>query len=131
MKLFELINPSDPYTFEAPDLAVAGALVCILGEGMYGAEPLHEADGSVPMFPIDGHEEWFEALGASFEDTIRGRKAEIAEAMDSLLIGTFSDRAEFAVSGMSWHEWHDSRRSSINDIGKRAKHFAKAMREMS
>jgi hypothetical protein len=34
--LFELINPSDPYTFRAPSIEVAGAVACLLSSG-FGA----------------------------------------------------------------------------------------------
>lgn len=30
MNVYELINPSDPYTFEAPNIEIAGAAVVLL-----------------------------------------------------------------------------------------------------
>ena len=44
MKVFELINPSDPYTFEAPSIEVAG-VVAVLLSGGFGAVNVAENCG--------------------------------------------------------------------------------------
>lgn len=33
--IFELINPSDKCTFEAPNLKIAALVTCVLGNGQY------------------------------------------------------------------------------------------------
>lgn len=45
---YQLINPSDPYTFLAPDLETAALTVFCLGT-MYGAEPQGKGE-NVPVF---------------------------------------------------------------------------------
>ena len=47
--LFEIINPSDPYTLETDSYAAAVAAVCILGEGKYGLDPI---GCDVPKVPL-------------------------------------------------------------------------------
>lgn len=37
---YDLINPSDPYTFEADDLEIAAVAVVLLGDGQYLADPV-------------------------------------------------------------------------------------------
>lgn len=46
--LYELINPSDPYTFLAPNVEVAGVVVAMLGTG-YGAKPVEGDSESTPI----------------------------------------------------------------------------------
>ena len=45
MPIYELVNPSDPYTFEAPNIEVAGVCACLLSSG-FGARG---ADESTPI----------------------------------------------------------------------------------
>lgn len=144
--LFEIINPSDAYTIKAPDLEIA-AIVCVfLGNGNYAFKPLDtDAANEVPMFLFGGHDEWFtEKFGAKLEDVIDRvmvkRRAELADCFDSALIGSHADRNEFDLA--SQHHTagqrkafrdarHDNRRSSLNDIGKRAYEMAKRLRELA
>ena len=47
--IFELINPSDKCTFEAPNLKIAAIITCVLGNGQYSAKGMqHDLD--VPFF---------------------------------------------------------------------------------
>lgn len=115
---FNLINPSDPYTFEAPDLITAAVSVCLLGSGKYPADALgDDADkgNNVPAFLFGGHDEWFQArFGGTFEAVtermLKEQPAALVACLESVKLG----RAE---------------RSSLNDIGSRAREFASAIRE--
>ncbi|BBQ49868.1 hypothetical protein [Acinetobacter pittii] len=46
--IFELINPSDKCTFEAPNLKIAALVTCVLGNGQYCAKGI-ENDLDVPF----------------------------------------------------------------------------------
>ncbi|MBE2818207.1 hypothetical protein ILT27_17710, partial [Acinetobacter baumannii] len=46
--IFELINPSDKCTFEAPNLKIAALVTCVLGNGQYSAKGI-ENDLDVPF----------------------------------------------------------------------------------
>jgi hypothetical protein len=134
--LFDLINPSDHYTFKAESLECAALATTILGSGQYGAEQL-DGDAAVPIFMT---EQWFrENFGRSTQDSLdlyRGeRLQELIACFDSVLIG---NRDEYertlpliaADKRDEWTAyWHDQRRSSMNDIGRRAKRIAKALAE--
>jgi hypothetical protein len=111
---FEIINPSDPYHMEAPDLVVAAVAACFLGDGKYGLKGLDEADQDMPIFIFGGADEWFiKKFGMNYQDTaeklLEHRNEELAAAFDSVSL----QRAE---------------RSSLNDIGGRAKAIAQAVR---
>jgi len=113
--LFEIINPSDPYTMDAPDLEIAAIAVSVLGRGQYSLEGRGNAAGQdVPFFMFGGHDEWFtknfgRTFEASVEHVLNQRADELATALESVKL----ERGE---------------RSSMNDIGGRAKSAANSLR---
>lgn len=117
---FNLINPSDAYHFEADDLQIAAVMVCILGNGKYGAEALGEdaeKGSNTPIFLFGGHDEWFkESFGADFEavatNCLEQRADALARAFDSVTLT-------------------NPPRSSMNDIGGRARSFAEGVRRQA
>ena len=114
---FDLVNPSDPYTFEADDHEIAAVAVCLLGNGKYMADALGDdadKDNHVPAFLFGGHDEWFVSrFGASYESTaervLKTRCDALARALESVTLG----REE---------------RSSMNNIAGAAQRLAKAVR---
>lgn len=141
--LYEIVNPSDAYTIDCPDLEVAAVACCLLGGGQYAFEPI---DGNtlppVPIFLFGGSKEFFhEQFGADFESVMASvqasRALELALALDSTLIGSLSDRKAFLGIAprpddvryeTARHKWHDAKRSSMNDIGARAYKMAARLR---
>ncbi len=114
---FNLVNPSDPYTFEADDHEIAAVAGCLLGDGKYMADALGDdanKDNNVPAFLFGGHDEWFESrFGANYEATaervLKTRGDALARAWESMTLGRKG-------------------RSSLNDIGGKARELAKAVR---
>lgn len=138
---YELVNPSDCYTFLAPSLLIAAGAVCLLGEGRYGAHPVESElrENSVPIFLFGGSAEWFAEHGvANYTEYIKAHRTEIADCLDSFVVGDHGDRKRMervlgVISSAAEREkaleaWHDERRSSMNNIGLRAKHLAKLLR---
>ena len=142
--IYEISNPSDAYTLVASDIGV-GAIVCfILGSGNYG---LHTKDRDeeldVPIFLFakeEQIEEWFKGkTGLSITDFLEANKDAVIECLESVLIGSFRDRELFtsAVDKMDdvekkkqfQAEWHDKKRSSMNDIGGDAQKYAEHLRK--
>jgi hypothetical protein len=137
---YEIINPSDHYTIECPDLEIAFVACCLLGNGQYAFDPLDDVGVKVPLFMFGGHDEWcMETFGASTDDvlarSLKARRAEVADALDSVLIGKREAFAALAPERGSeaWQEarakWHDTHRSSFNDIGGRAYQIAAKLRK--
>lgn len=134
--LFNIINPSDPYTMRAPDLEVAAVAICLLGEGKYGLEQIGgDRSAQVPMFLIDGHDEWFTKqferdFNATVDHVIATRADELVKALHSVFIGTpaaklaFDELAKNCPDDESYAtlllQTHDAKRTSLNDIGRRA-----------
>lgn len=112
---FEIINPSDPYTMTACDLEVAAVAVCLLGSGRYGLRGLGaDSQARVPVFLLGGSDEWFmESFGDNYETVatrcLEDRSAALISAFESVTLG-------------------QSERSSINDIGGRARQLAQTLR---
>lgn len=146
--LFEIINPSDSYTMEAADRETAALAVLVLGEGKYALVELDPETGystdkspnDVPLFLFGGATLWFEGtfgrtLDAALEDP--ASRAKMADALDSVLIGKGSARIELrdALAEMTPEgrerflaKRHDRKRSSMNNIGRRAQALAARLR---
>lgn len=131
--LWELINPSDPYTFRAPDVRVAGVVACMLSPS-YGAK-LVNGDERSPM--MIGWDQWC-VKHVIDEVWIESHTHEIVEAFDSFLIGAVEDRAaadafiaEFQtpIDARNWKlERQDLLRTSLSAIGEAAYSYADKMR---
>lgn len=82
---FELINPSDPYTFIASSNEVAALTVFLIGSA-YGAK---SKDGSfeVPITMFGGGAEWYqEQFGHSANAGLSENKEEVTRALNKTLI---------------------------------------------
>lgn len=133
---YELINPSDPYTFIAKDLETA-ALVVFLLSTAYGAIP-KDGGGEIPIFLFGGATEWYEQeFGRTPDDGAAAKKADIADALESFMFGHFEDRRRYNLALNSItdperkaafiEEWQDGH-SSLNDIGTYAHNLAARLR---
>lgn len=134
LKLYELINPSDDYTFRAPSLEVAGACAVLLSSG-FGARCLDgDSEETTPI--LFGWNEWLQDRGmnkAWFDAHVQ----QIADAFDSFLIGGQNEREDVEsmlalLDDDKRERWRadrqDRHRSSINQIGERAYDYAKNLR---
>lgn len=132
---YELINPSDPYTFIAEDFETAALVVLALSPA-YGAV---SKDGSqkVPVFifgPSNMADEWYtEQFGRTANEGLEAKKLPLAASLESMMLGGFEDRRRYsaALEAITDEEkrkrfieqWQDGR-SSLNDIGTRAHKIA-------
>jgi len=145
--LYEIINPSDAYTIEAKDLEIAFVACVLLGRGQYAFEPIGDDEGvKIPFFMFGGTDDFCQkhfakSAGAVLDGVMETRAGELAECLDSCLIGGKSNR-QLYFDGLAliddpdkreqWKvRWHDERRSSLNDIGGRAYEMAKRLRDKS
>ncbi|MDD3040815.1 hypothetical protein [Bacteroides sp.] len=134
---------SDNYTLESDDFKMACIAVLMLGKGHYA---LDEIDGEhhMPIFLFGGHDEWFKnQFGSTVPEFLELNKSEdwlkIAECLDSVMIGGPNERKMYCdalalIEGedkkKEWRDkWHNTYRSSMNNIGKRAWALARALRE--
>lgn len=131
MTEYELINPSDKYTFVALDFEVAAIAVLILGTA-YGAKPKDDGE-EVPIFLFggtDGATAWYrDKFGHTLDDGLKEKGEAVADALLSFMLGDFEDRRryELALAAIDDPEkkakfiddWQDGR-SSINNIGGKA-----------
>lgn len=133
MITWELINPSDPYTFEAPTVEVAAVTVAFLSTN-FGARSV---DGSELTPMLFGWDQWMKEHGIDDEWITRHINV-VADALDSMLIGSFADRinAIKMLSQLAPHKrdaWKQKRqnrlRTSLNGIGERAYRMAKELRK--
>lgn len=136
--LYEIINPSDPYTFEEPDVVTGAVALVVLGEGKYAGRPIDGKADEIPLWLFGGHEEWFKAHGVEdLEAFVDGHSEEVAACLESVLYGDARDRAfvvrtlslipEEALRELVKAAWQD-RHGSLNDIGGRATQLAAMLR---
>lgn len=122
---FELINPSDPYTFLAESEEVA-ALVVFSISTAYGAKSKDKSI-EIPVFIFGGAAEWYEErFGRDPDAGMEALRQQVGKSLCSMMYGHFSDREryELALESIDDEEkrkkfvirWNDAR-SSINDIG--------------
>ena len=131
--VWELVNPSDPYTFRAPDVRVATVAAFMLSPA-YGAK---RVDGEERSPLVTGWDEFVVKHGID-EVWMDSHLYEIAEAFDSFLIGSPSERAdaEAALSLLAnpreVRKWklqrQDRLRTSLSAIGESAYSYADQMR---
>lgn len=138
MKLYEIIKPGDPYTLKAPSFDVAAVAVVVLGEGAYGLQGITDESEQMPAFLLGGAEEWLTEAGLwPLDEFVKSQRSEVRAALDSVLIGSARERTAFdrAMSVVqsaqdrraAWAEYHDEKRSSLNDIGTKAKRLAQEL----
>ncbi len=126
--LYELINPSDPYTFEAKDRETAALAVFLLSTG-YGAHCLTEerVDSDVPVFIFGGWREWYiDTFKRTPEEGLESLKEDVRACLNSFVYGHESDRQTYqlAIDGITNTEkriefikhWQN-KHSSLNNIG--------------
>lgn len=142
MKLYKIINPSDPYTIEASSLDVAAMVSILLGQGNYAFESL-DGGASIPMFAFGGGDKWcqdhfLEDLMELSNRVMDTKLAQVANCLYSVLYGDEQDRKEFlaATKDMEYPEFEsvrlarqEEKRSSENDIGARAYRMAAKFRQ--
>ena len=137
MMEYELINPSDPYTFLAADHETAALVIGILGTS-YAAKP-KEGDEEVPLFLFcpDQFDPWYqEQFRRSPDDGLEAKKSEVSMALASMMLGGFEDRRRYqaaldAITDSAKREqfivtWQDGY-SSLNNIGDYAHKLAKKL----
>jgi hypothetical protein len=92
--IYEFLNPSDSHTFVAKNREVATLTVFILGT-CYGAKQ-KEGDEDIPIFLFGGSEAWYKkTFGRDVEEGLFELKDDIADSLDSFVIGDYVDRGIF------------------------------------
>lgn len=135
---FELVNPSDHYTMVGRPEPCAIASI-LLGGGMYAVRD--EASGWSSPIVFGGHSElderWQQTFGRPFpaaDDAMAPMLAEVIDALESVLIGSrrrFDELISFVPEQKraAFREaWHDTHRTSMNDIGANARELAEQLR---
>lgn len=132
---YELINPSDPYTFLAENKEVAALTVFCLST-IYGAKS-QGGNEEIPVFILGGSEEWYKnEFHRTPDEGLQAEKVNVAKSLQSFLYGHFEDRRRYeaALNAITeedkkeqfMREWQDGR-SSINDIGTYAHELGRKM----
>jgi hypothetical protein len=137
--IYEIGNPSDPYTLEHSDVKIAVVAGLMLGQGMYALTDENK-ELVLPIFLGEGALAWLKATHdiGDLNAFIEEHRLEIADALDSVMIGNRADglrmkRVLACITDPAEREkakaaWLDERRSSTNNIGGYAAGMAKRLR---
>lgn len=134
---YELINPSDPYTFVAEDYETAVLTVFLISTN-YGAKP-KDGGEDVPIFIFGDAASWYvQKFGRSPDDGLTEKRQAVGNALASMMYGHFEDRRryELALAAIDdpqkkarfIDEWQDGC-SSLNNIGGAAHRLAELIRK--
>ena len=137
--IYDLCNPSDPVTFDAPSTEAALCATALVGEGHYSADPVEGDAIRIPIFMLGGFDEWMAANmnGANLGDLIEANRDSVIQTLRSFVTGSVADRKMFdlSMSHIQNHadrvefarKWDDMKRSSMNAIARTAHDIAERM----
>ena len=142
---YELINPSDKITFEAPNYESALLATLMVGKGAYGADPIDdsgdviEGEEDVPIFFLGGLDEFVAERNISLKDIKAQYHDDIVLTLKSFCTGSMNERTLFdaALKAITDDDarkefianWDDKQRSSMNQITNRAHALASSMED--
>ena len=126
MNVYELINPSDEWTFEAPSNLIAWMVSFLVGSGQ---TPARRGNWEASFYMFGGNP--VEDFEAQFKEPFVGapeRHAnEIIVSLRSFMIKR--EESPTPLSGKALEERNDKHRTSINDHGAEANRIAKLFEE--
>ncbi len=136
--LYELINPSDAYVFEAQTEEVAVLTAWLLSPS-YGARAKDsETCFGIPEFMDDPKMEFETRYGRTPVEAVMALRLEIAAAMESMILGNFKDwplyqeaygAIDDAKKRLNFKARWQERRTSMNDIGSEAERISCDLRK--
>jgi hypothetical protein len=134
--IYEIINPSDCVTIDAPTFEAAALATILIGNGQYGAKP-DDGGEDVPIFLFSSWRAWVkERFGFDeAEQMLEAHKVDVIAALKSACTGSISDRKLFdsALAAITDDEkraafladWDDKKRTSMTAIANAAHDTAK------
>lgn len=139
MPTWELINPSDKYTFRTDDFEALAFGILMLSEGSYSVQELdvdNPRSSPILIFGGDPNEWWQETFGHKVEGFKPWHKR-VADALDTIVIGDRDD-FEAALAAIPDEDakakftakWNDRKRSSMNDIGHAVRSWVTKLRKL-
>lgn len=141
-ELYEIINPSDPYTFRAIDDKVALAVCLLAGRGKTPGKRVGDGEdiGGLLMFMSDEEsEKFFKDTFGDFGEWLKENNAEVVKALESVLCMPAGERYSYerAIELMPDDETrkkyrdeiHDRLRTSLNDFGSYCWSLAESFRK--
>ena len=123
---YALVQPSDDYSFKAPNDQVATLLACFLGEGVGWNRTDPETDETATFMNLFLNEEAFaKKMGRTMPEVLDDTDflAQVADAM--LTVEIQPDKRERL--GVDPELWHNEQRTSMNDFRAAAQDWNKRL----
>lgn len=125
MNTYELVNPSDNWSFQAKSDKIAFLVALFVGRG---ATPAERDGWKGKMYILnigDPSADYESEFKEKFEGALGRHKAEIVESLRTFMIDR--RKAPDGLTGKKLKAWNDKRRSSTNDFGRAANSMADAL----
>lgn len=136
MVVYSIINMSDALTLKSDNFKIAAVAIALLGGGNYGLETESDEGSMTPI--LMGWDDFFKENGIdNLENYIKENKLEIAEVLQSVMLGKIIDRPMLDIEMANIAEnkleaWiidrNDKLRSSMNNIELTAHTYAAALK---
>lgn len=145
MEIYEIVNPSDPITFEAKDDLVAEACCLLVGDGKYGLtrkggnDEDEDIGAMIAFMGGDNAEAYLKDRFGDLGEFYKEHSLDMAAALDSFLTMDTGERKDYKLAiemiddPEKKQKYRDEvqgrRRSSMNDIAGYAWKYAGKFRE--
>lgn len=132
--LYELVNPSDRVTIDAPDLQTARLACLLAGGGMYGLKAEDDSETNMPVFLFGVTEQGLKAHNLDIEAFSKdpAQMLKVADALDSALVVSLANRKALLAATKGDPEaatlWNEEKRTSMNNICATTRTLAKSLR---
>ena len=131
-RLYNLANPSDPYTLFAPSVSVAGGAVLLIS-GQYGAIALDEngrKDDEAESSPVlSGWQEWVKKHNMG-PDWLYDNRTDVGSPAERIEFeARMKDKTREEYDAAKLQKLEDEQ-TSLNQIGQLAYSLARSLREM-
>jgi hypothetical protein len=118
MNIYELVNPSDAWTFLAPSDKVAFLVALAVGRGQTSAKR-DGWEGGMYVFGLgDPDKDFKKEFGEELEGAVGRHKADLIKSLRTFMI--HREKAKKVPTGKALAKWNDKHRSSLNDFSGEA-----------
>lgn len=123
--IYELVNPSDAWSFEAPSDKIAFLVALGVGRGATPAKRDGWDSGMYLFGKGDPAADFKKQFGEEFEGAVDRNRKEIVRSLRSFVI--HREKAPKKMSAKERAAWNEKQRSSMNDFGGYANALADAI----
>lgn len=127
MTVYEIINPSDAWTFLAASDKIAFLVSLFVGSGQ---TPAKREGWESPLYLLGGNpdKDYEKEFGEPLKGAVERHGDELIDSFRSFMI--HREKSKKTLTGKPLAKWNDKHRSSLNDLGGYALELADRIEKM-